>query len=228
MCGIFFSLSRGGYESPSASSETLLKNRGPDTAGNLQVLIAPQLHATFISTVLSLRGSSIVKQPLKDNDTQSVLCWNGEAWKIGDEVVRGNDSELVFDLMLRASAGLPADQPSSSIQRVTEAISSIRGPFAFVFFDAVHALLYYGRDCLGRRSLLRKSASSGDMVLSSVCDNDSGDQWSEIDADGLYVVDLKPTFNQFPNITHIPARRRDDVMNELHLVGKSIVVSPVY
>jgi asparagine synthetase B (glutamine-hydrolysing) len=33
---------------------------------------------TFFGAVLHLRGPSIVKQPLTENDGQDVLLWNGE------------------------------------------------------------------------------------------------------------------------------------------------------
>jgi asparagine synthetase B (glutamine-hydrolysing) len=82
-------------------------------------------------------------------------------------------------------------------------LSSIRGPYAFVFYDAVHRRVYYGRDCLGRRSLLRKTTQDNSLVLSSVCDNASGDTWAEVEADGIYVVDLDNEMSE-PQITHIP------------------------
>ncbi|ORY09593.1 asparagine synthase-domain-containing protein [Clohesyomyces aquaticus] len=209
MCGIFFSLSRHGYVAPTPSTEALLRNRGPDSIGKHEVLIHPQAHATFLSTVLSLRGTNLVKQPLKDVATQSILCWNGEAWKIGTEPVQGNDAQLIFDLLLKSSSG-GEGQKEASIERVVDVVSTIRGPFAFVFFDAPKSHLYYGRDCLGRRSLLLKSIANGDFILSSVCDNDTEDQWSELDADGLYVLDLKFGSPQPLEAMHIPSRRRDD------------------
>jgi asparagine synthetase B (glutamine-hydrolysing) len=198
MCGIFCSLSRHNYIVPDTTTKRLLRNRGPDSIGQHQALIAAEshqedatvrpLHTTFLSTVLSLRGATVVEQPLRDEETGSVLCWNGEAWSINGEVVKGNDSVAVFDRLLAAS--LCASSTETAAKAVIDLLSSIRGPYAFVFYDAGNKLLYYGRDCLGRRSLLRKSTSDDTMVLSSVCDNTSGEAWSEVEADGVYTVNL--------------------------------------
>lgn len=226
MCGIFCSIARNGFVHPDASTKQLLHSRGPDSSGQHLVTIdtkdASKVHATFHSTVLSLRGQSIVEQPLRDGSTQSVLCWNGEAWSIGDETVTGNDSELVFARLIAASSA-----PSSELspRAVIALLASIRGPYAFVFYDAPHKLLYYGRDCLGRRSLLRKFTPDGTIVLSSVCDNASGESWAEVEADGIYVLDLghTPSDESLLSPQHIPhlGAEAEDCSTQLSFVGKS-------
>jgi hypothetical protein len=227
MCGIFFSLSRTGHVTPDTSTQRLLQNRGPDSTGQHQTIIessteraSTRLHATFLSTVLALRGNDIVEQPLRDDATASVLCWNGEAWSIAGHAVDGNDSRLVFTKLLHACTG-PRD---ASARRVIELLSVVRGPYALVFYDAFHKRIYYGRDCLGRRSLLQKSTPDGTLVLSSVCDNASGESWAEVEADGIYIVDVElgdPTSESLP-VTKIPHRRSDQEENSgLSFVGKS-------
>jgi len=231
MCGIFFSLSRHDFTTPDSHTEQLLRKRGPDSLGINRVVVpanpstpeAPSsdLQATFIATVLSLRGTSLTKQPLRDEDTGSILCWNGEAWSITNQPVSGSDSRAVFDALI---APLPEDisvSETSAIEHAVQVFSSIRGPYAFVFYDARNQLVFYGRDCLGRRSLLNKIDDA--FVLSSVCDNTTGDNWTEVEADGIYVLDLKRTpTSSLPVTTHIPhRRRRDDSLGGLHFVGKS-------
>jgi asparagine synthetase B (glutamine-hydrolysing) len=201
MCGIFCSISCNGFVSPDTATKQLLQNRGPDSTGHHQVVVdatgdentgaSTELHATFLSTVLSLRGTSIVKQPLRDETTGSTLCWNGEAWSIGDASVTGNDSQLIFEKLLATTSNIASLE--TAIEAVILLLSIIRGPYAFVFYDASHKLLFYGRDCLGRRSLLRKSTPDDTLVLSSVCDNSSGESWAEVEADGIYIADLKST-----------------------------------
>lgn len=206
MCGIFFALSRHGHIAPDESTHALLRNRGPDHTGLHQPVLSredgTELHATFLSTVLSLRGSEVVSQPLVDASTGSVLCWNGEAWSISGDAVTGNDSKLVFDRLLKACA----DTSRSSKPAVVELLSQIRGPYAIVFYDATNNHIYYGRDCLGRRSLLQKSTPDGALVLSSVCDNATGEAWAEVEADGIYFVDLND-FTDSSSVTHIPHTR---------------------
>jgi asparagine synthetase B (glutamine-hydrolysing) len=220
MCGIFCSLSRHGHVVPDAKTKQLLQNRGPDSSGQRQVLIDPhtasQLHATFLSTVLSLRGQSIVQQPLQDAATDSILCWNGEAWSIDGEAVAGNDSIVVFEKLLAACSD--AESPDISIRAVVDVMSSIRGPHAFVFYDVPHKLVYYGRDCLGRRSLLRKSTPDDTLVLSSVFDNSDGSAWAEVEADGIYVVDLSHVSPIAPR--HVPHRPAEGDSIGVSLVGK--------
>lgn len=168
---------------------------------------------TFLSTVLSLRGTELVSQPLTDKGTGSVLCWNGEAWSVNGDAVTGSDSNTVFDLLLKAS------RSPDSRRAVVQLLSGIRGPYAIVFYDAVNELVYYGRDCLGRRSLLKKTTSDGSLVLSSVCDNATGEAWAEVEADGIYAVELNE-FEENPHITHVPHTRLGQVSSGLSFVGR--------
>jgi len=235
MCGIYFSLSRSGHVGPNAGIEQLLKNRGPDSIGEHRALISAesnsdqgssvQLHATFVSTVLALRGTAIVEQPLKDDETGSALCWNGEAWSIHGHLnsIPGNDSQEVFALLLQASHVSSPDGKSSSVERVLGILSAIRGPYAFVFYDAKNKFLFFGRDCLGRRSLLRQSTSDHRLVLSSVRDSTSSDKWAEVEPDGIYMIDLKSSHSTdgVLSLNHIPHRRQGEhKANQLSLVGK--------
>ncbi|CAG7974480.1 unnamed protein product [Penicillium salamii] len=199
MCGIFFSLSSSGGASPTQETCELLQKRGPDshTTHTVQKDIKAQdgassaYHLTFMSTVLSLRGDHVYKQPLVDSETQSVLCWNGEAWKIQGERVQGNDTERVFNLFLHAVK-------HDAVEGIAEAISCISGPFAFVFYDAVNARLYYSRDCLGRRSLLQGVDHNGNLKICSICDSASADCFQEVGTDGIYTIDLDHTLTSRP------------------------------
>ena len=206
---------------PSPATSLLLQHRGPDATGEHRVTIhvdSAHVHATFLSTVLALRGKDIVQQPLQDAATASVLCWNGKAWSISGDAVNGNDSQLIFSKLLAASV----DQNENSTRRVVELLAAVRGPYAFVFYDAPNKRVYYGRDCLGRRSLLRKHTADGTLILSSVCDNAPGEAWAEVDADGIYVVDLgvdtlSPSFSD----KRIPHCRLDqDEDSDISFVGE--------
>lgn len=231
MCGIFCSISCNGFISPDSATKQLLQNRGPDSTGQHQVVVhatghanigtSSTLHACFLSTVLSLRGTSIVSQPLQDEATGSTLCWNGEAWSIGEALVTGNDSQLIFDKLLAILSNMESRETAT--EAVTRLLSSIRGPYAFVFYDASHKLLCYGRDCLGRRSLLRKSMPDDTLILSSVCDNASGESWTEVEADGIYFADLSSlhTTGLSSSIRHVPHRLSSRTKEEaLSFVGK--------
>ncbi|OQE43100.1 hypothetical protein PENCOP_c003G04555 [Penicillium coprophilum] len=196
MCGIFFSLSSSNPITPTKDTCTLLQKRGPDSyrTHTVQKDISAQdglsrplsYYLTFTSTVLSLRGDHVYTQPLVDPATQSVLCWNGEAWKIAGKRVQGNDTEHVFNLFLQA---VESDQ-NHSVERMSEAISSLSGPFAFVFYDAVNSRLFYSRDCLGRRSLLEGYDKIGNLKICSICDSASVDSFKEVGTEGICTIDL--------------------------------------
>ena len=146
------------------------------------------LIVSVTSTVLALRGDRVVKQPFINPNLRGILCWNGEAWKIGGRAVTGNDGDAVFCQLTEAVA-----QPSPH-DAILTTFRAIEGPFAFVFLDMVNRRLYYGRDRLGRRSLLI-SLSEGSLSLCSIADLGLGTTWYEVEADGLYSSPLSPINN---------------------------------
>ena len=195
MCGIFASVSCGEAPSPRPGLLEALTNRGPDRCGTVDAVRETANAGTdnssvslkFVSTVLALRGDHLARQPLLDPVCESVLCWNGEAWKIGDEVVDGNDGELIIALL---AAAVSPNSISDSIENTLNVLRSISGPFAFVYYDRVHGLLYFGRDCLGRRSLLYNAEGApGTVLLSSIADSAS-ESWHEVEADGIHLLVL--------------------------------------
>ena len=228
MCGIFFSCSQEQHRPPSDTLLNDLRRRGPDGANSVTPSVTLDISAsrnsgsemqklayflTFFSTVLSLRGNSVVRQPLRDLDSGSLLCWNGEAWKVGGKSVQGNDAEYVFDLFLGATrrhsdnADDTLTSHDHSLQAVAEMLSSITGPYAFVFYDAQYHRVFYGRDALGRRSLLRRQYLTTTIVLSSTCDFTEPEHWIEVEADGIYVYDMNADVdlsNDIDRVTHIP------------------------
>lgn len=189
MCGIFFSLSTSTPVHPTEETCQLLRNRGSDSYHVHTVSSSSPYHLTFISTVLSLRGDHVHPQPLVDRESESVLCWNGEAWKVDGAPVQDNDTELIFKLFLRAAAPREADTDRSSVQRLVGVINCISGPFSFVFYDAVNSMIFFSRDCLGRRSLLL-GREAGNLEICSLCDGTSSTHFEEVGTDGLHVIHL--------------------------------------
>ncbi|BCS27145.1 asparagine synthetase domain-containing protein [Aspergillus puulaauensis] len=207
MCGIFFSLTA--QDTPVVAGTDLrylLAKRGPDEGtysigvrgAKLNKLFNCEggrpLWLSFGSTVLSMRGDGVVRQPLTDSGrTGSILAWNGDAWKIaGQPIPERNDTEIVFSHLLQASTqdylsgnynGVP-----DSAQRVAETVSKITGPFAFVFYDAANFRLYFGRDCLGRRSLCWGLDEAGNLTI---CSLSSSPAFEEIEADGIYMIEFE-------------------------------------
>lgn len=226
MCGIFCSISVSKAIKPDKRALANLKARGPDSLKeHVVVLQSPQTEGnidktytiTFVSTVLALRGHEVQVQPLVDGQTGSVLCWNGEAWKFGDHVVSGNDSVQVFRLLLAASK---APQPRDEVLNL---LTSIAGPFAFVYYDAVSSTLYYGRDRLGRRSLMISQDATSSLIISSNSTNSTYTSCAEIDTAGIYVLDLANSLTP-----HQELRRHDDEpsMNNMLPSTAQILATP--
>ncbi|EWC45195.1 hypothetical protein DRE_06083 [Drechslerella stenobrocha 248] len=190
MCGILFQFAHAGNDS-NPSSDNLVRDvarRGPDSLQTVEIT-ADSCRLSFTASVLSLRGASVVPQPLSSPSTsrahqtaEYVLCWNGEAWRFdGREFAPDeNDAELIF-------------QELSSCQgRVQDVLNRIEGPFAFVFYDGPNNRLWFGRDWLGRRSLLIRKPVPGtsSFAICSIADPDDLPQWGEVEADGFYYMDL--------------------------------------
>ena len=206
MCGIFCSLGTTHHILPNDEIKRRLVSRGPDSRNTVETLYprtTAQKHdtstrdipVTLCSTVLSLRGSLTVTQPYQDSEGKYTLCWNGEAWSIDGEPTSGNDTKAIHRLLvdsLKPSSTFdnPHIEPLASARIVSEALSRVAGPYAFVFFDHSRGRLFFGRDSLGRRSLLRRLTNYGDLVISSVSDGNPDDGWTEIEADGVYCIDL--------------------------------------
>ncbi|KAF2171291.1 hypothetical protein M409DRAFT_63634 [Zasmidium cellare ATCC 36951] len=201
MCGIFCSVSRHCHILPSREVQGLLDARGPD-ASNV-VYISPEdspdgvpgAFTTLCSTVLSLRGQVTVSQPFRRSSSGSTICWNGEAWSIAGAQPDGNDTAHVFDILEKAARQpVPVMDAHEELlyatQSISRAISQVAGPYAFVFHHAVSHRLFFGRDFLGRRSLLHRITEEGDLLLSSVTDGTIDNSWSEVEADGVYCIDL--------------------------------------
>ena len=114
-----------------------------------------------------------------------MLCWNGEAWKIDGRAVKGNDGEAIFALLTEASVSAAGDEAA-----IVNVLRSIRGPFAFVYFDNPSGRVYFGRDRLGRRSLLTFSNKDDQSLTISSISGSCDSLWKEVEADGIYICNI--------------------------------------
>lgn len=205
MCGIWCALSTRQHVWPSDDTLQLLERRGPDSSCRYEAICerstssSQPCYIVFHSTVLSLRGHGTVRQPYRSDGSESTLCWNGEAWKIaGQTQVTGNDTEAVassLDEVSYAARMTPirSEAVENQAMLVAKALAEISGPYAFVYHDASNGILFFGRDFLGRRSLLTLTTADGDLLISSVAGEQCKSEdppWFEVEADGVYYVDL--------------------------------------
>ncbi len=246
MCGIFFSCSPQTTVAPCTATCEYLKRRGPDSFNTLHRELQcsvpvdadpPELKASLIfsASVLSLRGNTIIEQPLENPRTGSILCWNGEAWKFNDITCTGNDAQLVFNRLLQAikpNTTSPFD--TQAMHNVINTLRKVSGPSAFVFYDALNQRVFYGRDRLGRRSLLQRANSNGDILVSSVCQPSVSETWTEVKAGWIYVLDLATyrrqglkradTVEHEERIDDSPEKLKQSHIGEALLAGLTILV----
>ncbi|KAJ3165084.1 Asparagine synthetase domain-containing protein 1 [Geranomyces variabilis] len=206
MCGILFGLFPAAGAAPSSlplwqALHNANALRGPDAHGSASLDLGPAYTAELHGWTLHLRGPSPVTQP-KTDSRGNQLCLNGEIF--GGLQVPGdsNDTE-VLSRALEASEG-----------SVLEVLESLRGPWAVVYWQATERKLYFGRDYLGRRSLLwRKPKTTADpFLLASVSpvdanntESDVSGGWEEVPADGIYCLQFThiPYQDQHPYVTDL-------------------------
>jgi asparagine synthetase B (glutamine-hydrolysing) len=211
MCGIHVVISASQPAEISADLRRCLCNRGPDhvTTHETQLTYgAETTHLAFTSSVLALRGDHVAKQPFIDPDTGSIFCWNGEAWKLRHHDVSGNDGEAIAALLSEAVTRDLEEREAAILQ----VLRCIDGPFAFAFFDKSSSKLYYGRDRLGRRSLVIREEGQT-IVLSSITDTPDP-QWEEVEADGIYVLDVANIHSHHSSEDHHRSTTRLDWLDD--------------
>ena len=203
MCGIYFSYGHASILEPSAEMVEHLCRRGPDHKNCVHVKHSSG-SLNFIASVLSLRGEVLTQQPLHDSTSGSILCWNGEAWRFRDAAVSGNDADAVFKILLKSLASnnvsLAFPDKGEIDRAVLQDLDRISGPYAFIFYHAISGQVFYGRDPLGRRSLVRSKGIDGTTIISSISSGSSTADWAEIETDGIYVLHLPGVSDNRPEV----------------------------
>ncbi|CDR87298.1 uncharacterized protein SPSC_00424 [Sporisorium scitamineum] len=197
-----------------------ISQRGPGCLNTLQHEFSASTQPwtlSLTSSVLSLRGDGITAQPLVSSDRRLVLAWNGQIFDWDDQQASSNrasssrirldpaenDGIILLDRiqqLLDEQAEVGNDEACQ--QALNLALSEVEGPYAFVLLDRIRSKLYYGRDPLGRRSLLlHQSAQLSTIAIVSVVSESmlSADApLTEIGCSSLWTIDLlnKPTSPQ--------------------------------
>lgn len=185
MCGIFCLLSLSPTQAEwDKTVHEHLKRRGPNRSQDLTVTgTSPCYQCFFSAHVLHMRGF-LTPQPVQDN-TGNVLLWNGEIFGGLPVTPEQNDTAVVSQQL--ASCNSPSE--------VLSVLSTIRGPWGFIYYQKFGDYLWFGRDFFGRRSLLWRSDTGGNtLTLASVAAHScepGQSAWQEVPAVGVYRIDLK-------------------------------------
>ena len=224
-----------------SSVEGAIKRRGPNSTQSTTTM---DYDDWFIGSVLHIQGSDMAKQPFID-EGGNILAWNGEVFSgitsfipgisdttqisaLFDESIRRALSQFDFrhfdDLKQREMMSL------SALQAVTLSISNVYGPYAFIYYHKLLQLLIYGRDPLGRRSLLQYNCIEFPIALSSVWPSDANDQRDSglcggVSSNGsssdFIVTDSSPTTHDQNDIDEAELDRTDSTAKwtELPITG---------
>ena len=119
------------------------------------------------------------RQPVT-NDVH-YLQWNGEIFDGIPVDGERSDTCVLFESL------------TSGLEPIHSVLSKIRGPWATVILDLKNRTLHFGRDCLGRRSLLLRKRVSGEEItleLSSVSLGFADTCWEEVQYGYLHRISL--------------------------------------
>lgn len=152
--------------------------RGPDYA-LYQEISHGDHKLQLLSSVLSLR-QPFTKQPVIGQDY--ILQFNGELYN--EECLTTNDTHYISEKL--ESKLLSSGSRQDAFASV---ISLLDGEFAFVLTDLKENKVYFGKDYVGKRSLLF-SADKGEIIISSVFPDRQNKKITECKSDRIHVVDL--------------------------------------
>ncbi len=210
-----------------------LSSRGPDVPCRKQRCLGcgDDNILTLHASVLHMRGQFPTPQPVLFNDN-GAFCWNGECYSFCDsdvgesmsserhmveltaiakneESVVTSDTNLVANMLQDALNKSDERGNKSHHKIIADVMSNIHGEYAFILFVPSKSpsnsppCIYYGRDPLGRRSLLINTSIDGAVLLSSVVvnspksstlstgeDSNIAQEWVEIPPAMVYRMDI--------------------------------------
>ncbi|XP_023767251.1 uncharacterized protein LOC111915848 [Lactuca sativa] len=146
----------------------------------------------FVGATLQLRGVYPVTQPLVDK-SGNILIYNGEVFGGIDLNSDINDTEVLMKSLKECCNCLSHEHEGTCRNgkySVPELLSKIKGPWALIYWQENSKTIWFGRDALGRRSLLVHWPSIKDLrfMLSSVSPPSAIDElnfWEELPC-GVY------------------------------------------
>lgn len=164
-----------------------LERRGPDGTQFYKIDVSSQVTIHAAETVLSMRGTfnRHNKSALNTHYPGSVLLYNGEIY---DDRIDLNPKEQTSDThFLEQLLNKTLQSDESSFWRE---LNALRGPWALIFWSPITQRLYFGRDCLGRRSLLIHAVPNSYIAITSVPPADTRYGYIEIPPVGLAYIDF--------------------------------------
>ncbi|XP_049952784.1 asparagine synthetase domain-containing protein 1 isoform X1 [Schistocerca serialis cubense] len=193
MCGIYFAVYRGNdvYQCQRSNCDhnqcdgsiyevhvkDQLESRGPDTTSVVQNYDMDGWAVFSAASVLWMQGKHPTPQPLVDS-AGNILLWNGDIFygSLAPDDSTSDTLSVVENL-----------SKCHNNEMIIQTISKFRGPFSFVYLNPTTRQLWFGRDVLGRHSLLSHS-SNNSLVITSVSTRELDCQ--EVPAVGVFLAEM--------------------------------------
>lgn len=152
--------------------------RGPDF-GRYQELLHGNNYLQLFSSVLSLR-QPFTKQPIWGEDF--ILQFNGELYN--EACLDSNDTLYIYEKLNSAFTSCACRKDA-----ILSVVSQLDGEFAFVLTDLKDQKVYFGKDFVGKRSLLY-SNNDNQVTISSVLPDHDDENIIECESDRIHIIDL--------------------------------------
>jgi len=152
-----------------------LQRRGPDAVNQID-MISDFSQMSLIGSILHIRGALPIPQPLSIGS--DLLLFNGEIFN-GIDCEDQNDTLVLAQLLSRCN----------SEPEILSVMEKIHGPWAFVYWKDSLKTLFFGRDRMGRRSMLY-SYQNNMFSLSSVPVKESVFRWKDLPTTGIFSLNL--------------------------------------
>ncbi|CAH1163744.1 unnamed protein product [Phaedon cochleariae] len=155
-----------------------INKRGPDSFDMKSLSLKNGCELIFGVSVLWLQGEIVTKQPLENH--RAVFLYNGDIYNglnTGSYFNSKSDTLELFELF-------------NQTDDIFSTLKNIQGPYAFIYLDKERDMLYFCRDCFGRKSLLIGKQCEI-IVLTSVAHRTEKYEFIELPSIGLFCWDLK-------------------------------------
>lgn len=172
MCGILVGFRGVDNDAIYESGRAMIRRRGPDHACESK-LDDSQFISSLFASCLFLQGET--PQPVQD--AKFVLCFNGELYC--DAIPSGvSDTQFLFDKL--------ASLANNELR--TEFLSTMEGEWALAFYCMQTRTLLFGRDGLGRRSLMIAHSNNNIQCISSTAipGTETMWRWTELACSCMY------------------------------------------
>ncbi|KAG7202299.1 hypothetical protein KM043_018631 [Ampulex compressa] len=186
MCGIYCHLSCN-HDNTATNLDKwnmckeLITARGPDELTERFEQLTDKWFAHFAASILWTQGDSLVKQPVTDTNG-NILLWNGDIYTgslvdMHQFTDNTNDTSIMYNAL----------QVSPD---VVSTLSKVHGPYSFIYYQKADNHLYFGRDIIGRHSLLLQLDNENKSLTLMSVTNKQMKNVIEVPAIGIFVMDL--------------------------------------